>query len=63
MEFSQGKEKVPSCIEEKRDGTGGLWHGGFKAVMNRDFLEAEGITHVVNTARGLEMFGLKYTVR
>jgi protein-tyrosine phosphatase len=61
MEFSQSKEKVPSCIEERREGRGGLWHGGFKAVMNHDFLRAEGITHVVNTAKGLEMFGPKYT--
>ncbi|CAI8038936.1 hypothetical protein GBAR_LOCUS21679 [Geodia barretti] len=62
IEFSQSKEKVPSCIEERREGRGGLWHGGFKAVMNHDFLRAEGITHVVNTAKGLEMFGRKYTV-
>ena len=62
IEFSQSKEKVPSCIEEKREGRGGLWHGGFKAIMNHDFLLAEGITHVVNTAKGLEMFGPKYKV-
>jgi atypical dual specificity phosphatase len=29
--------------------------------MNLDFLRVEGIAHVVNTARGLEMFGPKYT--
>lgn len=45
-----------------KEGRGGLWHGGFKAVMNHDFLKREHITHIVNTARGLEMFGPKYTV-
>ena len=61
MEFTQSKEKVPSCIVEQREGRGGLWHGGFKAVMNHQFLQQEGITHVVNTAKGLEIFGPKYT--
>ena len=63
IEFSQSKERVPSCIEEAREGRGGLWHGGFKAVMNHQFLKTEGITHVVNTAKGLEIFGPRYTVR
>jgi protein-tyrosine phosphatase len=61
IEFSQSKERVPSCIEEAREGRGGLWHGGFKAVMNHQFLKTEGITHVVNTAKGLEIFGPRYT--
>lgn len=63
IEFSQGKERVPSCIEEAREGRGGLWHGGFKAVMNQGFLKEMAISHIVNTASGLEIFGPKYTVR
>ena len=31
--------------------------------MNMDFLKKEGVTHIVNTAKGLEIFGPKYTVR
>ncbi len=31
--------------------------------MNREFLQNESITHIVNTAKGLEMFGPKYLVR
>ena len=42
---------------------GGLYHGSFRAVMNTDFLKKEGVTHIVNTAKGLEIFGQKYTVR
>ena len=30
--------------------------------MNADFLKKEGVTHIVNTAKGLEIFGPKYTV-
>ena len=30
--------------------------------MNVDFLKKEGVTHIVNTAKGLEIFGPKYTV-
>ena len=63
IEFGQSKERVPSCIEEAREGRGGLWHGGFRAVMNHEFLKTENITHVVNTAKGLEIFGPKYIVR
>ena len=62
LEFTQSKERVPSCIAEAGGGRGGLWHGGFKAVMNQQFLKTEAISHIVNTAKGLEMFGIKYTV-
>lgn len=31
-------------------------------MMNADFLKKEQVTHVVNTAKGLEIFGPKYTV-
>lgn len=30
--------------------------------MNVDFLKKEGVTHIVNTAKGLKIFGPKYTV-
>ena len=41
---------------------GGLYHGSFRVVMNTDFLKKEGVTHIVNTAKGMEVFGPKYTV-
>lgn len=61
LEYSQEKEKVPTCVIEAAAGKGALYHGGFKAVMNVKFLQKESIKHVVNTARGLEVFGPKYT--
>ena len=30
--------------------------------MNTEFLRKEGISHIVNTAKGLEIFGPKYLV-
>ena len=69
---------TPSCIispdltapgqagDLEREGgvkVGGLYHGSFRAIMNTDFLKKEGVTHIVNTAKGLEIFGQKYTVR
>ncbi len=63
MEFSQKGERVPSCILKRTDAEGGLFHGGFKGVMNSQFLTEEGVGHVVNTAKGLEIFGPKYLVR
>ena len=41
---------------------GGLYHGSFRTVMNTDFLKKERVTHIVNTAKGLDVFGQKYTV-
>ena len=63
IEFSQKGEKVPSCIIPCEGAVGGLYHGGFKAIMNREFLVKEKVTHIVNTAKGLEIFGPKYLVR
>lgn len=63
IEFSQKGEKVPSCILTAKEGKGGLFHGGFKAVMNTEFLVQENVTHILNTAKGLEIFGPKYLVR
>ena len=31
-------------------------------MMNVDFLKREGVTHVVNTAKGLDKLGPKYIV-
>ena len=64
LEYSQKGEKVPSCIlhRDGSRGTGALYHGGFKAVMNADFLKKERVTHIVNTAKGLEIFGPNYLV-
>lgn len=63
MEFSQKGEKTPSCIiPASHGGLGGVFHGGFKAMMNAAFLREANITHIVNTAKGLEIFGPKYTV-
>ncbi len=64
LEYSQGREKVPTCIllAGSPPGWGGLYHGGFKAIMNKEFLRKEKVTHIVNTARGLEIFGPKYLV-
>lgn len=66
LEYSQKHERIPSCIlavgEGSAAGTGGLYHGGFKAIMNAEFLRKERVTHIVNTAKGLEIFGPKYLV-
>ena len=67
LEYSQKHERIPSCILAVGEGstaagTGGLYHGGFKAVMNAEFLRKERVTHIVNTAKGLEIFGPKYLV-
>ena len=36
--------------------------GGFKSVLNPQFLKESKIGHIVNTAKGLEIFGTKYIV-
>ena len=46
----------------KTDQLGGLYLGGYQAVMNHRFLKDHNITHIVNTAKGLEIFGPKYLV-
>ena len=55
---------TPSCIlnHDESGKLGALFHGGFKAIMNVYFLKEERVTHVVNTAKGLEIFGPKYCV-
>ena len=57
---------TPSCIlpGDAAAGQGGLFQGNFKAVINVDFLKKEGVTHVVNTAKDLELtYGRKFAVR
>ena len=39
-----------------------MFLGGFKSVINVQFLQESNIGHIVNTAKGLEIFGPKYTV-
>lgn len=63
LEFSQKGEKTPSLILERTDTVGALYLGGFKAIMNDEFLVEQNIGAVVNTAKGLEnIFGPNYTV-
>ncbi len=61
LEFTQQGEKTPSCILQRSGSIGGLYHGGFKGVMNAEFLQKERVTHIVNTAKGF-IFGPKYKV-
>ena len=65
LEYSQEGEKVPSCVLDSTDqpGQGGLYLGGYRAVTNLKFLKDHNITHILNTAKGLEIFGPKYLVR
>lgn len=67
LEYSQQGEMVPSCIlpldQGRGSSKGALYLGGFRAVMNHEFLKQNNIGHVLNTAFGLEkVFGPKYTV-
>ena len=62
LEYSQKSEKTASCVLPAGQGVGGLFLGGFKSVINVQFLQESNIGHIVNTAKGLEIFGPKYTV-
>lgn len=65
MAYSQSAEKVPSTIlspADSSDGNGGLFLGGFRGVMNEQFLSESNVKYIVNTAKGLEIFGPKYMV-
>ena len=61
--YSQKHEKVPDCILPAGGTLGGLYQGGMQSVMNLGMLKSYGITHVVNTAKGLDIFGPKFSVR
>jgi atypical dual specificity phosphatase len=60
LEYGQAAQKVPSEIIQPAHCVGGLYLGGYKAVQNSTFLKRKNVTHVVNTAKGLEMFGPSY---
>jgi hypothetical protein len=43
---------------------GGLYLGGYRPSINRQFLQSQHITHILNAAAGLvNFFGPKYEVR
>ena len=54
LEYTQAMEKVPSLILEREGGVGAVYLGGYKGVINLAFLQANNITHILNTAKGLE---------
>jgi len=54
LEYGAQGEKTPSMLGPR------LYLGGFRGIVNEEWMLAAGITHVVNTAKGLEMFGPKY---
>lgn len=55
---------MPSTIlsASSDSGKGGLFLGGYRGVMNEQFLKESNIKYIVNTAKGLEIFGPKYLV-
>ena len=57
LEYSQKGEKTPSRILEATDARGALFLGGFKAVVNVEFVSKENLRGVVNTA-GISLFQL-----
>ena len=62
LAHSTKAEKTPDRILTTSSG-GGLYLGGFRGVINTQFLQEANVTHIVNTAKGLEIFGPKYLVR
>ena len=58
LAYSQKAEIIPSTILPLNDK-----EGGFRGVMNAEFLKDLKVKYVVNTAKGLEIFGPKYLVR
>ena len=63
LEWSSAGRKTPSLILGPGPGRllGCVYLGGFHAVLNKDFLVKHKVRAIVNTAKGLEMFGPKYT--
>jgi protein-tyrosine phosphatase len=57
LEYSNKGKTQPSVILDATTITGSLLLGGYPCVSN---LSASNVTHVVNTAKGLEMFGRNY---
>ena len=56
LEYSNKGRKVPSVILEE-EGLGHLYLGGYASVLNKSFLSSAAVSGIVNTAKGLEMFG------
>ena len=54
LEYSNKGRKTPSTILTN------LYLGGFASVLNKSFLKQSNITGIVNTAKGLDMFGPKW---
>merc|ERR1711871_1787379 len=57
LEHTAKGERTPSEVLPPANA---LYLGGFKGVTNAQWLQQKGITHVANTAKGLEMFGPVY---
>ena len=57
LEYSNKGRKTPSRILPPPQA---LYHGGFASVLNRRFLKEAGVTGIVQTAKGLEMFGPRW---
>ena len=62
LEYGNKGRKTPSTILSPKDShpNGCLYLGGYASVLNRTFLTAHNITGIVNTAKGLEMFGPRW---
>ena len=56
FEYTQSMEKIPSLILEKEGSLGCVFLGGYKGVINIEFIQSNNITHILNTAKGLEAF-------
>eukprot|EP00300_Choanocystis_sp_HF-7_P011688 c17573_g1_i1.p1 GENE.c17573_g1_i1~~c17573_g1_i1.p1 ORF type:complete len:235 (-),score=38.71 c17573_g1_i1:42-746(-) len=54
-------DKVASKILDESDDLGALFLGGYKSVTNAEFMVEAKITHVVNTAGSLDIFGPHYS--
>ena len=64
--FTQSMDKLGSLIISSNEVTkvGGLFLGGYKPSINRQYLQSQHITHIlINAAAGLvNFFGPKYEV-
>jgi hypothetical protein len=64
LAHTQSAEKTPDCIISfGSDKSPSLYLGGYRGVMNTQFLKDAQISRIVNTAKGLEIFGAKYLAR
>eukprot|EP00457_Paulinella_chromatophora_P014999 gb/GEZN01015519.1/.p1 GENE.gb/GEZN01015519.1/~~gb/GEZN01015519.1/.p1 ORF type:complete len:288 (+),score=47.04 gb/GEZN01015519.1/:70-864(+) len=58
LEYSTKGQTKPSCVLPHSSTMGGLYIGGWITLLHLH--KYPDITHIVNTAKGLEMFGPKY---